>query len=514
MELETVIGLETHVQLKTNTKLFCACKNEGDNAPPNTNICPICLAHPGTLPVANIEALKLAVKTALMLDCAINTISRFDRKNYFYPDLPKAYQISQFALPIGQEGKVEFFTGGELKKVSIERLHLEEDAAKLLHTADGKDSLIDFNRAGTPLMEIVTKPNFRSPTEAKSYLQELRLIMRHLGVSDADMEKGNLRCDANISLRPVGETKLYSKTEIKNLNSFKSVERALAYEIDRQTSLWKEGKPVSVLTTRGWNENKGETYLQREKEESHDYRYFPEPDLPPITFEETPHEHGHTCKAIPANEINLSCLRSELPEKPAFKVKRFMEEYRFSIADAKTIVENERLSNYTEQVMSELLAIEESEEGLDIEEEELKEKVGKLVGGWITTELIKIERAHEKGSLQDVIKARSFAELLNLIIMRRVNSTHAKELLTKLIGSNKTLSDIWEEEKKGVISGEDELEKIVATVIKENPDALKDFKKGKTASVQFLVGMVMKKTKGRTDPEKVNELILQSLKKL
>src|SRR3989344_4042937 len=282
MELEPVIGLEIHVQLKAKSKMFCSCDNTGEDKPANTTICPVCMGHPGTLPVPNAEAIKMATKAALTLNLKVNLHSKFDRKNYFYPDLPKGYQISQYDEPLASEGYLEIETNQGKKKIGLERLHLEEDTAKLLH--QGKKSLVDFNRAGTPLMEIVTKPEIKSPEEAKVFLQELRLIMRYIGASDADMEKGHLRCDANISLRPRGEDKMYPKTEIKNLNSFRAVEKALQYEVKRQSGEWRSGKINDVTGTRGWDESKGETIPQREKEAIHDYRYFPEPDIPPLNL--------------------------------------------------------------------------------------------------------------------------------------------------------------------------------------------------------------------------------------
>ncbi len=362
-----IIGLEIHVQLKTKSKMFCACDNSGEDKSPNTTICPVCMGHPGVLPVPNKRAIEYAVLAALSLNCGILDFSKFDRKNYFYPDLPKGYQISQFDKPIGRQGYLEIsptpslpLEKGEGKggsssalisalnqrqsastKIRLARVHLEEDAAKLLHMAS---TYIDFNRSGTPLLEIVTEPDIRSPQEAKIFLQELRLIMRYLGITSADMEKGHLRVDANISLSPLGPISpigpigpINPKTEIKNLNSFKAVERALEYEIIRQTKLFEKGKPPKYQSTRGWNETKGITEEQRIKEESHDYRYFPEPDTPPLNL-------------IEFREM----LKNKIPELPAAKRQRFQDEYGFNASDAKILTDDLHLANYTEKVISEL----------------------------------------------------------------------------------------------------------------------------------------------------------------
>ncbi len=345
MKLVPVIGLETHVQLKTRTKLFCSCATNSESAPVNTNVCAICLGHPGTLPVLNEDALRFAVMLATALNGNVAPHSKFDRKHYFYPDLPKAYQISQFDLPVMTEGYVDLDLP-EAKgtpRIGLERMHLEEDAAKNIHGDDGK-TYVDFNRAGTPLCEIVTRPDFRGAVEAKAYLQELRLLVRTLGISDGDMEKGQLRCDVNISLREADDDgnfigPLNTKTEIKNINSFRHVERAIAYEIQRQTKLWEAGTPPTVTTTRGWNDTAQRTDEQRTKEDAADYRFFPEPDIPPLDL-------------LPI----VADVRARMPELPAAKRARFVDEYSMKREDARQIIDDPALANFAEAALSELSA--------------------------------------------------------------------------------------------------------------------------------------------------------------
>ncbi|MCX6779268.1 MAG: Asp-tRNA(Asn)/Glu-tRNA(Gln) amidotransferase subunit GatB, partial [Candidatus Magasanikbacteria bacterium] len=361
MKYSPVIGLEIHIQLKTKSKMFCSCDNRGEYLPSNTTICPICTGQPGTLPVPNYQAIEWAVKTALVLNCKINHLSKFDRKHYFYPDLPKGYQISQFDLPVGEHGFIEIEVPAKEKigdkdvekelhevspespdtvlpknkRIGITRLHLEEDAAKNVHGTTG--TLVDFNRAGTPLVEIVSEPDMRSGTEAKIFLQEVQAIARFLHISEAEMEKGHLRCDVNVSLRPVGETKFYPKTEIKNLNSFKAVERAVEYEIKRQTALWEKGDIPEKLTTRGWNDLEQKTEEQRVKEGAEDYRYFPEPDIPALQLEKIEKK-----------------VKLEIPEMPQKMRVRFVDEYGLSKSDAKILTQDTTWADFTENVFSEV----------------------------------------------------------------------------------------------------------------------------------------------------------------
>ena len=353
MQLETVIGLEIHIQMKTKSKMFCSCSNDSDDTKANTHVCPICLGHPGTLPVANKQAIKLGTMMALALDCNISKKSIWARKNYFYPDLSKGYQISQFEEPLAENGHLTVQVKDKKYRIGINRLHLEEDAAKNFHSKD--KTLVDYNRGGTPLAEIVTEPDFRSPEETRAFLTELRLMARYLGVSDADMEKGHLRCDANISLRPAGENKLYPKTEVKNLNSFKSVEKALSFEVKRQSAEWKKGTPIDFQSTRGWDEHKLKTVEQRDKEESADYRYFPEPDLPPIIY----------------TEKEVKKIQADLPELPQQKRERFKSEYELKIQDANVLVEDKHIADYFEKVMMEMRTWSETLEETEGTQEEI-----------------------------------------------------------------------------------------------------------------------------------------------
>jgi aspartyl-tRNA(Asn)/glutamyl-tRNA(Gln) amidotransferase subunit B len=512
MELDVIIGLEIHVQLKTKTKMFCTCDNSGENQPANTCICPICLGHPGTLPVANKQAIEWSALTAMALNCTINEYSKFDRKHYFYPDLPKAYQISQYDQPIGANGYlyiVDPQTNEEIK-IRINRLHLEEDAAKLLHPAKKNYSLVDYNRGGTPLMEIVTEPDLKTPGQAKVFLQELRQIMRYLEISEADMEKGHLRCDANISLKPKGEEKLYPKTEIKNLNSFKMVEKALEYEIARQTKLWLEGTPPSQLTTRGWNDNRGITEEQRAKEEAHDYRYFPEPDIPPLHF--FTKVDDKTCQ----NEIiiQLDCLKVNLPELPEEKIKRFIAEYDLNYDDVKILTEDKNRANFSEKVISELQSwIEDL--GTDTNQNLwLKDRpqIIKLTVNWLINKLFPLLDQQNIKTCNLKMTAENFAELISLIYAKKINSTAGTEILAAMVQTGADPSHLIKEKNLGQISDSKDLEKIIKTVIKNNPKPVEDYKKGKEKALQALVGQVMAQTKGQANPETTMELLKQILK--
>jgi len=512
MELVPVIGLEIHVQLKTKSKMFCFCDNSGETKPANTCVCPVCLAHPGTLPVANKQAIAWAAKTALALNSEIKEYSKFDRKHYFYPDLPKAYQISQFDQPIGTGGYLWVLnpTTQEEEKVSINRLHLEEDAAKLLHTNTKGSSLVDYNRGGTPLMEIVTEPDIKTPGQAKLFLQELRQIIKYLDVSDADMEKGHLRCDANISLHPVGEEKLYPKTEIKNLNSFKMVEKALEYEISRQTKLWLEGNPPKDLTTRGWNDAKAITEEQRTKEEAHDYRYFPEPDIPPIHFNIKP---GSQCSDKEIS-IDVECLKAEIPELPNPKRKRFMSEYDINYDEAKLLTEDKETAGFYEAVISELKAwIEDLDQpqGKKYTWEQNRPQLTKLASNWVINNLLPL-LAQKQISISDMkLSAENMAELITKIFTKEINNTSAVQILPEMVKSGAEPSELIKDQNLGQISDSKELEAIVKAIIKANPKPVEDYKKGKQAAIQALVGQVMAQTKGKADAEIVLELLKNNL---
>ncbi len=516
MKLEPVIGLEIHVQLKTKSKMFCSCENVSEERPPNTSICPVCTGHPGTLPVTNARAVELGVMAALAINCTIPDQSKFDRKNYFYPDLPKGYQISMYDQPIGVKGWLEIMIPGRegqrpTAKIGITRLHLEEDAAKLTHLPDGKGSLVDFNRGGTPLAEIVTEPDFASPLEARVFLEELRRIMRYLGASDADMEKGQMRCDANISLRevitdPEKETKharqFNPKTEVKNINSIRNVERALTYEIQRQTKVWEEtGAPVQILTTRGWDDVRGITVEQRSKEEAQDYRYFPEPDIPPldlVTIRET--------------------MVNRIPELPAARRARFMDEYGFTREDATTMTDDPALANYTEAVVTELrawlLSTGDLEGTADERWEANKKKIGKLVSGWLLSKLGGLI-AGQKISWEQVpekIDAENFAEFLTLVHQSKVSSAAAQTVLADMLTAGKDPSQIMEDRDLGQKSSPEELRPIVERVLAHNPEQAAQYKAGKLQIIKFLVGVVMKETEGRANPQVAEELLKELLK--
>jgi len=513
MELEPVIGLEIHVQLKTKSKMFCTCNNAGENLAPNSCVCPICLAHPGTLPVANKQAIEWSALAALALNCTIDEYSKFDRKHYFYPDLPKAYQISQFDQPIGKNGFL-FILNPELneeQKIRINRVHLEEDAAKLLHPEKKNYSLIDFNRGGTPLMEIVSEADLRNPAQAKLFLQELRQIMRYLDISEADMEKGHLRCDANISLKPVGEEKLYPKTEIKNLNSFKNVEKALEYEIQRQTKLWLEGNAPKELATRGWNDAKGITEEQRTKEEAHDYRYFPEPDIPPIHFLTSP---DIAC-ANKGMAIDVECLKTKLPELPNPKRKRFMAEFDLTYDDVKSLTEDKEIAAYYEEVISELKEwIESLEEAKGQKNfwQENKPKLTKLASNLIINNLMPLlaEKNLEIKSIK--MTPENMAELVTWLFNKKITTNTALQILPNMIKTGADPSHLIKEGNLAQISDNSELEVIAQEIIKNNPKPVEDYKKGKERALQALIGQAMAKTHGKANPEKVMEIMKNLLK--
>ncbi len=490
-QLEAIIGLEVHVQLKTKSKMFCRCDNR-DDQPPNAAICPICTGQPGTLPLPNAQAIDWAIMASLALGCSINQESKFDRKHYFYPDLPKGYQISQYDQPFGVEGKVTVPINGGQKTFRIHRLHLEEDAGKLLHQGD--QTLIDLNRAGTPLMEIVSEPDFRTPQEAKAYMQELRLIMRYLGVSDADMEKGHLRCDANISLRPVGSDKLYPKTEIKNLNSFKAVERALAFEVERQRGLWEDGRPPKEQSTRGWDEASQKTVEQRTKEAAADYRYFPEPDIPPLV---TSDEH-------------LAELRAAIPELPAARRERCVSLYSLPVATAAGLVEDKELAEYFEQVVSEFRGYAASELGGDKAAALWKSEPGRdvsLIANWL---LNKISAEH-RGTHGLPVPAQDLGRLLWMLHQSAISAPAAQQVYEAMVKTKKGPHALVKELGLEQVSDAGELEKIVADVIDRNAKVAAEVKSGKAAAAQFLVGQVMKVTKGRANPKVAQELLAKLL---
>jgi len=461
--------MEVHVELKTDSKMFCACKNElGLDRVPNTNICPVCTGQPGALTVANEKAIEFVIKAGLALNCKVAEISKFDRKNYFYPDLPKGYQISQYDQPFCEKGYLEI--GG--KKIGITRIHLEEDTGKLIHQKGTDFSLVDFNRSGVPLMELVTEPDIESAEEAKKFCEELQLILRYLEISDADMEKGQMRCEANISIsKNKGEKG--TKVEVKNLNSFRSVEKAIDFEVKRQKEILEEGKKV-VQETRGWDESKMMTYPQREKESAHDYRYFPEPDLPPLEL---------------AAEY-VEKIKAELPELPAQKIERFQKEYKLPEKDAEVLVRNKDLAQFFEESVS---------EGCELCEK--KDKISKLAANYIISELKKY--LDEKTKITDLkLTPENFGELVSIIAAGKINSSAAQTVLAEMVKIGADPEHIIAEKNLGQIADDSEIEKIVEKVISENPGPVEDYKSGKVAALQFLLGLVMKYSKGKADPER------------
>jgi aspartyl-tRNA(Asn)/glutamyl-tRNA(Gln) amidotransferase subunit B len=508
-KLLPIIGLEIHVRLKTQSKMFCACPNVPEDTPVNTAICPVCTGQPGALPAVNDQAIRLGVRTGLALECTIPEQAHFDRKNYFYPDLPKGYQISQFDFPIAQKGAlVVDIPKGEPPRdrirVGITRAHLEEDAAKNIHSADTKTTLVDFNRASNPLLEIVTEPDIRSPLEAKIFLQELQAILRTIGASDADMEKGYMRCDANISLLPVDENgvrlqkEFNPKIEVKNLNSFRAVERALAYEIERQTSMYEKGE-LPVASTRGWNENSGQTVEQRLKETSADYRYFPEPDLPPLHLVAYREEE-----------------KNRLPELPAAKRARLISEWGFTDEDARFLVVNETWADYAEQVMGELAGwLESTDDSTKESGAELIAKkrtvFAKLAGSWLTNKLAGLLTQKHLTLKEANITAENFAEFLHLVHEGTVNSANAQKLLTLMVETDSDPSHLLEEHNLGQNTDPKLVEDTVARLIGQNPEQAEQVKAGKIAVLKWFVGGVMKATEGRANPQQAEEEVKKQL---
>ncbi|MFA6376242.1 MAG: Asp-tRNA(Asn)/Glu-tRNA(Gln) amidotransferase subunit GatB [Candidatus Paceibacterota bacterium] len=503
MNLIPIIGLEIHVQLKTKSKMFCGCDNSGEDKPANTTVCPICMGHPGTLPVANRQAIEWSVMAAQAINCSIPEISKFDRKSYFYPDLPKGYQISQYDQPIGTKGYLDIETKDGTRRIRINRLHLEEDAAKNFHSADGKSTLVDYNRSSTPLMEIVTEPDVRTAAEAKTFVQELRLIMRYLGVSDADLEKGHLRCDANISLtdQPADNIvfeKLSPKTEIKNINSFRSIERAVEYEIKRQTELWQKGTPPTQQSTRGWNDDKGITEGQRTKEEASDYRYFPEPDLPPLHFK----------PGLP-DSIDVEKIKAMIVELPQARRQRLISEYGLTADNAKILTDDKKLAEYFENTTSELrawlLTLNETEGTEDEIWEKNKAKLAKLTGNWLLNKLSAIKQTHE-------ITPENFAEFITLVYENKINSTIAQKVLEIMAQTGKDPSVIVDEEKLGQGAEPIDLEAVIDKIMAAHPAEVQQYKNGKTTLIQFFIGQAMRETKGAADPESLKKVLDHKLK--
>ncbi len=483
-EFETVIGLEVHVQLRTNSKMFCRCSAAYQDAPPNTHVCPVCQGLPGALPVINRQAVEWTIKTGLALDMPIPELSKFDRKNYPYPDLVKGYQISQFDMPLTGLGHLDIDVDGETKRVGITRAHLEEDTARLLHRtneAGESYSLIDLNRSGVPLMEIVSEPDMRSADEARVYLVSLRQILRYLGVSTADMEKGSFRCDANVSLRPWGQEEFGAKVEVKNMNSFRAVYRALEFEVVRQTQALRDGERI-VQETRGWTEGEEITTSQRTKEYAADYRYFPEPDLPPMRI----------------SRDWVAQIETTLPELPKARFARFGSQYGLGDFETGLLTEDRDKADFYESAVAEL-------------PNDASAEQSKKIANWMTGELARIQ--NERGeSLGDLKPAPAhFGQLVALIDAGTISSKLAKDVFEAMYETGKDPASIVAESGQTQISDAGELRTIVEQVIAEQPTAVQDFRDGKDTAIKFLVGQIMRATRGRANPQTATELLKSAL---
>ena len=472
-DFEPVIGLEVHVQMATETKCFCSCKVEF-GAEPNTNVCPVCLALPGSLPVLNKRALEYAIKASLALNCKVHELSVFARKNYFYPDLPKGYQISQYDKPLATDGYIDIKVDGKHERIRIHRLHMEEDAGKTIH--EGNHSYVDLNRAGTPLMEIVSEPDIRSAVGARLYLEKLRNIMRYIGVSDADMEKGQLRCDVNISLRPKGEEKFGTKVEIKNLNSFRFVQKAIEYEIERQAKVLSKGGTIEQ-ETRLFDPSSGKTFVMRTKEEAHDYRYFPDPDLIPVRI----------------TTAYIEEIKNSLPELPDQKEQRFILEFGLTEYDAEVLVADKDRALFFEKAV------------------EVYSKNPKAIANWIINELL--GKLNEAGIdiTESPVKPEHIAELVELIDSGTISTKIAKEVFEEVFKTSKSPKQIVEEKGLKQVSDEGEIRKIVEEVLANHPAEVEKFKAGNQKLMGFFVGQVMKATKGKANPKLVNKILQELL---
>lgn len=481
MKYEAVIGLEVHTELQTTTKIFCGCKTSF-GAEPNTNVCPVCLGLPGVLPVLNKRVLEFAVRAGLALNCEISRFSKFDRKNYYYPDLPKNFQTSQFDLPICERGHLDIEVNGEKKQIRITRAHMEEDAGKLVHhgtsITDSDYSLVDYNRTGTPLLEIVTEPDMRSAKEAVAYLEKMRAILQYIGISDCRMEEGSLRCDANVSVRPVGQKELGTKAEIKNINSFKGVERAIEYEALRQAEILEDGGKI-IQETRTWDEKEGVTKSMRTKEEANDYRYFPEPDLAPFTV----------------SEEYIEDIRKTLPELPDERRERYIANFGLSSTDAQYMTNDKDTSDYFEKVVA---------AGAD----------PKVSVNWIMGEFASQLSNAGIEIAKAPVTPENLAKLLALIAKGTISGKIAKKVFAEMWKDGADPEEIVKAQGLVQISDTGALKELVVKVIANNPKAVEDFKAGKKKAVGALVGQIMKETKGKANPKVINELLNDELKKL
>jgi len=502
MSYDVIIGLEIHAELKTKSKMFCRCDNDAPGKEPNTTVCPICLGHPGTLPMPNRQAIEWTILLGLALNCKINELSKFDRKNYFYPDLPKGYQISQYDLPIAYDGFLEI----DDQPILVTRIHLEEDTGKLIHPAGKKYSLVDYNRAGTPLIELVTEPVIRDATTAKKFAQSYQQILRFLDIANADMEKGEMRCEANISVQekgkwkyangqitPVGDYKLNPKVELKNINSFKYMEKAVDYEIKRQIKALKENEKL-VQETRGWNNDQGITFSQRVKETSADYRYFPEPDIPPLKI----------------SQEWIDKIKAGMDELPAQKIKRFQNEYLFTDKEAEILAGDKNLATFTEEVISELRAWIEAE-GDSWERQ--KHKLAKATANWLINELFKHLKTDGQSISQLHVTPENFAELICLIYQDKINSSAAQTILAQMYNQGGDPTAIMADLGLEQLDDQEALEKVIAEIMLKNQKQVDEYKAGKTNVLQFLVGQVMAATGGKANPKVVLDLLKNILGK-
>ena len=474
-DYEAVMGLEVHAELSTKTKIFCSCPTEF-GAAPNTQTCPICMAMPGTLPVLNEKVVEYAVKAGLATECEIERNSKNDRKNYFYPDLPKSYQISQYDKPLCIKGKIDIDTSNGKKTIGIKRIHIEEDAGKLNHNEFGGGSLVDLNRAGVPLIEIVSEPDLRSTEEVELYLKKLKSILEYIEVSDCKMQEGSLRADVNVSVRKKGDPKLGTRTEMKNMNSFRSITRAIEYEIDRQIDVIENGGKIEQETLR-WDEVSGKTFSMRDKEDAQDYRYFPDPDL----------------VAIKLSEEYIEKIRNELPELPESRKKRYLEEYGLSEKDANIITSSKYLSDLFEQAST---------------------KCGnsKAVNNWIISDISRILNETETEPSDIPFDSNQLAKLVTLIDQGTISSSIGKKVLEELFESPRDPEEIIKEKGWIQISDEGAIKEIVQKILEANPQSIADYKAGKDRALGFLVGQAMKETKGKANPKMLNQMFLEALK--
>lgn len=475
-DYEVIIGLEVHAELSTKTKIFCSCPT-AFGAAPNTHTCPICMAMPGTLPVLNEKVVEYAVKAGLATNCEISRNSKNDRKNYFYPDLPKSYQISQFDKPLCEHGYVEIEINGEKKKIRLTRIHIEEDAGKLNHDEFGGGSLVDLNRAGVPLIEIVSEPDLRSAEEVEQYLRKLKSILEYIEVSDCKMQEGSLRADVNVSVRKKGETKLGTRTEMKNMNSFRSIVRAIEYEVDRQIDVIENGGKIDQETLR-WDDVSGKTFPMRDKEDAQDYRYFPDPDL----------------VAIKLSEEYIENIKNSLPELPESRKERYLQEYKLSEKDAKLITASKYLSDLFEEAV----------------------KVcnnPKAVNNWIISDISRILNETEMEPIQILFDAKQLGKLVVLIDKGTISSSIGKKVLVELFENPRDPEDIIKEKGWIQISDEGAIKEVVLKILENNPQSIADYKGGKDKALGFLVGQAMKETKGKANPQMLNKMFLEELNK-